>query len=807
MLGRVPQSGWVLGRPRIAMAFVNLSLLLGTMLIGVPIMLHLVMRQKPKQLVFPAIRFIQKRHESNRRTLRLRHWLLLLLRCLVVALAALALARPSVSSNLFGNWIIITGLALLSLLIGTLLLVGLFTRQGRLLLAGLAVVGAAALAALGTMLIGTLRQSDASLIGDRQAPVAVVMLFDSSPRMLYRRDNSTRLEQAQEMAEGVVRELPPDSQIAVLDSRAIAPVFSLDLSAALKALERVQITGAPRPFDQLLGNALQLLEQSSLKRKEIYVYTDLTAAAWELNDAARLRQQFQEAKDVGLYLIDVGVEEPHNVAIGALQLSAEMMPENSQLTIRTTVSCIGPGGKQAVELLVEDLDPTLPMVQESKLVLPTARVQSRHEVELADNGTETVEFSVGGLAIGTRHAIVRLVNQDVLPIDDQRYLTAVVRPPWLILVVAPGDVNTSGLVEAIAPYQHRVENRAAYECLVITPEEIPNHSLPDFAAVALLDPTPLPASSWAKLGTYVRDGGQLAVFLGPEAGDGSAFHATEALELLPGKLGHQYRAPGRDVYLAPHSYEHPILRPFRSIQSAVPWNEYPVFRHWSLQDLAGDAEVILRFGDQQPALLERRVGRGTVLTMTTPITEVERPGGRQAWNELAAANDWPRFILVNQIIRYLTQHDAGPFNFEAGQGVVLANPADQDPARYLLFTPSGETQPVQARDDKVTIRTTETPGIYRLKGERGGPMIRGFAVNLPASASRLERTTPAQLDTLLGADRYQLARDQQQLVRVQGRQREGREFFPFLVTLVVATLILEQLLANRFYRDTVAGSS
>jgi hypothetical protein len=59
---------------------------------------------------------------------------------------------------------------------------------------------------------------------------------------------------------------------------------------------------------------------------------------------------------------------------------------------------------------------------------------------------------------------------------------------------------------------------------------------------------------------------------------------------------------------------------------------------------------------------------------------------------------------------------------------------------------------------------------------------------------------------LLGADRYQLARDQEQLVRVQGRQREGREFFPFLLALVAATLVLEQLLANRFYRDTDTGS-
>ncbi len=88
------------------MAFVNLSLLFGTLLVGIPIVLHLVMRQKPKQLVFPAIRFLQKRQETNRRTLRLRHWLLLLLRCLAVALVAVALARPSVSSGLFGNWLI-----------------------------------------------------------------------------------------------------------------------------------------------------------------------------------------------------------------------------------------------------------------------------------------------------------------------------------------------------------------------------------------------------------------------------------------------------------------------------------------------------------------------------------------------------------------------------------------------------------------------------------------------------------------------------------------------------------------------------
>jgi hypothetical protein len=52
------------------MAFVNLSLLLGGALIAIPVVLHLIMRQKPKQLVFPAVRFIQQRRIANQRRLQ-----------------------------------------------------------------------------------------------------------------------------------------------------------------------------------------------------------------------------------------------------------------------------------------------------------------------------------------------------------------------------------------------------------------------------------------------------------------------------------------------------------------------------------------------------------------------------------------------------------------------------------------------------------------------------------------------------------------------------------------------------------------
>ena len=80
------------------MAFVNLSLVAGSLLIGVPIALHLLMRQRAKHALFPALQFLQSRREKNRRRLKLRHWCLLAMRCIAVTALALLLARPSVDA-------------------------------------------------------------------------------------------------------------------------------------------------------------------------------------------------------------------------------------------------------------------------------------------------------------------------------------------------------------------------------------------------------------------------------------------------------------------------------------------------------------------------------------------------------------------------------------------------------------------------------------------------------------------------------------------------------------------------------------
>ncbi len=782
------------------MAFVNVSLLLGGLLTAIPIVLHLVMRQKPRRLMFPALQFLRARRETNRRRLQLKQWLLLGLRCVAILLLVGAFARPSVLSAVAGRWLIIAGVGLtLSGVLG-INVVAVVQRKGKLLIAILAIVASGLLILLAILLIGTSRRATGVLLGDEQAPVAAVMIFDTSPHMEYRFQNQTRLEAARETGSWLIRQLPADSEVAVLDSRAAPAVFAVDLAAARKAIDRLRMTAVGERLPPIVTRALQLVTSSEKTRREIYVFTDLVESAW-VDSAGVLSRALAQHPDVLLYVIDVGVVSPRNVGIGPLQLSAERLTQSSELRITTELRSLNSPGEQVLQLLLEESDPTLPMIVDGVTQLPPARPRAQENVSLESTDAQRVEFRLRGLGTGVQHGLVRLNGTDGLELDNVRYFTIEVQPAWPVLVVAPSNTTPELFTEAIAPREFQQAGQARFACTVVSPASLANLELETYAAVCLLDPEPIPAVIWERLGKYVRRGGGLAIFLGHNAQATSSFHEPAAQELLGGHLARVWRATDRELHVAPQRYDHPVMKPFRERATSVPWNASPVFRHWVLDPLADQASVVVTFSNGKPALVERSVGRGRVITMTTPVSDAWRTEGYPTWNELPTSDEaWPYVVLVNELTLYLTDHTATRLNYTVGETAVLTQDAREHPDRYQLFTPLEQPQEVPARDGEVVVRFTEHAGAYRLKGFRDGPIARGFAVNLSAESTDLTRLSQDELDQRLGPGRYQLARNQQEIELGVGEARVGREFYGHLLVLLVVVLGVEHLLANRFYR-------
>ena len=120
------------------MTWANLAILgLGGLLLLVPIVLHFLMQPKPKDIVFPALRFLKARQQSNKSSMRIRHFLLLMMRCLLIGLVALALAGPSVASADFGNWLTLGGIGISGLLVGIIALLAWLRPSKNWLLIGI----------------------------------------------------------------------------------------------------------------------------------------------------------------------------------------------------------------------------------------------------------------------------------------------------------------------------------------------------------------------------------------------------------------------------------------------------------------------------------------------------------------------------------------------------------------------------------------------------------------------------------------------------------------------------------------------
>jgi len=352
----------------------------------------------------------------------------------------------------------------------------------------------------------------------------------------------------------------------------------------------------------------------------------------------------------------------------------------------------------------------------------------------------------------------------------------------------------------LAPTYHRRTGQARFECRVIDVDDLSDQDLEPYAAICLVDPTPLEPATWKKLGNYVSEGHGLAVFLGRNARPVDSFNSPAAAELLPGKLLRHVRLGSEGAFLSPPGYQHLLLSEFRGMADSVPWQSFPVFRYWRLGKPAKGVGVIVPYSDGRPALLERTLGNGRVITMTTPVSD--NPN-RNPWNLLPVGEAWPFGILAHQIVLYMVGSGDQRLNYQAGQTALLRLDPDDRYARYLLRAPGGLNFRVSADLKRRVLRigSTEQVGNYRVEAGGQAGVDRGFSVNLAPRQTDLRRLGEEELAEVFGPCDYRIARTRDQIERDQQHGRVGRELFPLLILHLVAILAGEHAMANRFYRE------
>jgi len=638
----------------------------------------------------------------------------------------------------------------------------------------------------------------AGWLADAEGPVAAVFVFDTAPRMQLREANRSRLAQAAEMARVLFGKLPPMSKVAVVDTTGGPAAFSPTIAAATARIERLATATPGTTLPGAMAEGLRLLESSQLARREMYVFTDCSRGAW--SDAAPLDLATSHP-DVSVLSIDVGAGTVRNFALESIELAGDVIAAGTPATLTVSASRSGPDASRAVavELLSRDGGYV------RRAIKPVA---------WKEGATTQVTFEVAGLEPGVRQGRVVIDGTDDLEADDVRSFTIEVGRPARVLVAAPAPADRTGrfIAQAIAPAALAKAGKARFDVLPIDIAQLETTPWEGIAGLVLVDPPPLPARTWELLREWVAAGHGLVVWLGPSAGDAASFNSDASRKVLGGGIVRVWRSPDGGNFLAPTALDHPVLAAFRRVGDAVPWQDFPVERHWEFAvaaDAAGDggALPIAAYRNGLPAILEHRVGAGLVITVTTPASQAANDP--DAWNTLATGFEpWPFVMLANETLRHVVDV-ADDRNIVAGRPAVLHVDRRDVPAAFVR-TPAGDDFPAAIDQSRgtITVTATQQPGNYvvRAGGEAGG-FAKGFSANLDAAATDVLRLDDKLLQAVLGPA-VRIARTEQELVRDVNLERVGAELSGWLLLLAAAVLAADWMLANRFYapRDEPAAS-
>jgi len=543
------------------MLFLNPWLLAGLIGATIPIIIHLVRQQAAKPIEWGAMRFLFDTISVRRRRMEWEDLLLMAARCLLLALLALALARPFIPPDSNVPWLFV----LPACLLGIGLFGGSFVladKKVRWIVRGTAI--ALLLAAAGLVLLEkflNLKRFEAS--GRRD----VALVIDASASMELTRGGKSVFQLAIEEAKQLVKEAPGGTAFTVIlggpapEAKTAAPLtHRADVLGVLDKLEPVG--GSFRAHDAL-GMATLGLAEGSNASKEIVVFTDSQRSGWRFENPAAWDGLESAWKSMPskpkLLLRDFGAPASfRNLSLSGLELSRSLIGTDREVVLRVTIENTGTEAFTSGPVLIE--------IEGKKAgEIPVGLLVAGQK--------ETVELRHRFTRPGPRIVEARIDAKDDLVTDNRLERVVMVRGNLPVLLV---DGNPSGSfferaagysALALAPSTALIGGKAAegkflMDPRVVTATALEEKDLDDAAVVILADVPRLPEKLANKLAARIAQGAGLLVIAGPRA-EAAFYNTWEGMDgpLLPLPLGEE-SADAAGVSPATATFVHESLKLF-----------------------------------------------------------------------------------------------------------------------------------------------------------------------------------------------------------------------------------------------------
>lgn len=325
--------------------------------VGLPILAHLLSRYKVRRTDWAAMQFLTRSVRVRSRQIRLRDFLLLLLRCLVVALLVGALARP-------------------------------FVREGESALSGL---------------------------GERRAGVLIAL--DTSFSMGYESGTSTRLQDGLERVRTIVEGLQPGDPITLVllgtEHRVLARSVAYEPGSFAELLASVRVSPEALDLDSVPRTLEALALELDAHQKEIYLVTDMQATDWG-SRASWMDEALDGLANTAPTTVVTVSSGAENLAITDLELVSGVLRKDSVARYRVTVKNTGSSSRTAVKVkgLVDGITvdtKTIPLIAagRSEAVSLFIRLRDAGPVKIS------AELEPDSLPVDDVRRAVAVVREDV----------------------------------------------------------------------------------------------------------------------------------------------------------------------------------------------------------------------------------------------------------------------------------------------------------------------------------------------------------------------------------------------------------